>query len=776
MRLRACLLCLALILGLMGGRFSFAQWRDEGTRWTATNDSLEIGINKSSGMIEHLFDRISKEDYCQQVVHGLGPARGSAIGPQAVTWLPVGTDPDEVPAGDFVVGPRPVGLTLFDELKEKEFSDLAQNATIHRARIEFGTLSFEKNFPGADFVVLETFRLAPDHLRWEVRVKKTAGAGRTVRVIQFVPLPLGRYYGWAPISDAPFAVRPYVPFAIEYGQSVSGPVGESRWRTMIPMMVFYSNQTHRALSLTSPFEVPAVRIRFLNNTGATSDFHWNSRHYPLRERPYLQVSHEYLGLRDKKDIEVGLLIAAHPADWRPALGWVYSMYRNYFDPDPKFDQWDGVYTEKGRELMRDSYTDADRRKILDGRRERGVRWEEFHGHFLWYGSMIPSPDVTSWTCESHPLPGATITRERIAAHARLDKEFSIGTFLYYNITEAEHWYAEKEFPESIARDEEGKPIGAFNAEQYPDRHACWLMNADPVSPFGKHMIRQAGEMAEAYPELAGFLWDVYGRSCMFDFAHDDGITMVNNRPAYYPAFMYERMMRDHIGPLLRSKGMCFTANKPVTITACEGLDGIMSTESTPDEEVPAWITAQSYLGLNRHVMILDTTSGAHAELMLLNCLRYGMFYSDLETTDEQERPLPAERIAANAELARTYLPYVERFRGKKWVFYPQALELPPHTDGNIFRLKDGSGMITMVSLWRSIRTVGGFDRNLNVICRLPDAADLRHVYAAALDLKETFRLEPERNGDTLKITVPRHGKATVIPLSSRPDPKLEGVR
>lgn len=752
MRLRATILLLAAAQLCPAQSAGKPYWRDEAELWVAGNDSIEIAIRKTSGTLERLLDKVSQEDYCNQVVRGV------------------------VPASEFPVGRRIAGLTLFDELKQQEYSDLAQNARISRPGAETGpegiSIWFDKTFSGADFQVTETFQVTADHLRWEVRVHKTAGADRTVRVVQFAPLPLGPYAAWAPISDAPFSTKPYLPFAIEYGQSVSGSVGESRWRTNIPLVVFYSRQKKRAISFTSPFEVPAVRIRFLNNTSATSDFHWNSRQYPPRERPYFQVSNEYLGLRDNRDIRTGLLIATHPSDWRPALGWVYSKYRRYFDPAPSFDRWDGVYV-MGSELMRDAQTDAERRQILDGRRERGTRWEELHGHFPWYGLMIPAPEVKTWFCESHR--GATMTREKIAAHARLNNEFGIGTFIYYNITEAEHRYAEKEFPESIARDEDGKPVGAYRAEQYPGDRACWLMNADPSAPFGQHMIRQARQMVEAYPAMAGFFWDVYGRSYMFDFAHDDGITMVNNKPAYYPEFMYQRMMRDHIGPLLRGKGMGFTANKPVTIASCEGLDGIMAIENTPDEEVPAWIAAQSYLGLTRHVMILDGASGTHAELLLLNCLRYGMFYSDIGTSGPRGGTLPAGQIAANARLAKTYLPFIQRFRGKKWIFHPEALELPRNTDGNIFRLKDGSVMIPMVSFWRSFRRVDGSDQNVPVICRLPDAADMQYVYAASLDLAETRRIEPERSGDTLKIAVPRHGKATVILLSPRPDPDLEAA-
>ena len=726
--------------------------RDEGQFWVAGNRSLEIAVSKRSGTVTKLLDKISQVDYCDQTVSGAVPAR------------------------EFQVGSRIVGLLLVDELRDQQFSDLTQSPEVSGAKAEregeSASLAFQKRFPGAEFIVHESFRMTSDHLRWDVRVEKTSGPDRTLRVIQLAPLPLGPYEGWAAISDAPFGIKPYTPFAVDYGQSVSGSVGEVRWRTLIPTIVFYSEETNRALSFTHPFEVPAVRIRFLSNTGALADFHWNSRKYPPEERPYLQVSNEYLGLRDNKDVETSLLIASHAGNWRPALGWVYEQYREYFDPDPNFDKWDGVFVS-GYDLMKDAYTEEDRREILDGRRKRGALWEEQHGHFPWYGLMIPKPEVKNWICESHKREGFTNSRQKIAEHARLNNEFGIGTFIYYNVTEAEHWYGEDSFPESIARDEEGKPIGAYKAAQYPDKRACWLMNADPASPFGRHMIDQARQMVESYPDIGGFFWDVYGRSYMFDFAHDDGITMVNNKPAYYSGFMFERMMQQHIGPLLRSRGMCITANKPTTIVHCKGLDGVMARERNPETEMPPWIVAQSFTGLNRHVMILDGGSGGHTEELLLNCLRYGMFYSDIGKTGEDRKPLTQDQIAANEKLAEVYLPYIQRFRGKKWIFHPRALQLPRFSDGNIFRLKDGGVMITMVSYWRAFREVEGFAQNQEVLCRLPDASQLEHVYITSLDLGETWKVKPRIDGEKITITVPRHGKGTAILLSPKKDMSLE---
>jgi hypothetical protein len=452
----------------------------------------------------------------------------------------------------------------------------------------------------------------------------------------------------------------------------------------------------------------------------------------------------------------------HAADWRPALGWVYSKYRSYFDPDPSFDRWDGAYAS-GKPMLKDSLSFEDCKREYAARYERGVRWEELHGHFPWYGLMIPDAGVKTWDCESHSMPDATLTRDKIAAHCRLTREAGIGTFLYYNVTESEYWYAREKFPDSVAKNEAGEPVGAFRIEVYPNKRACWLMNADPASSFGKHMIGQAEEMVAAYPDAAGFFWDVYGRSYMFDFAHDDGVTMVNNKPAYYPEFMYQRLMREHIRPLLRSHGMLITANKPVTIVSCQGLDGIMATEDAPREDSPAWVTAQSYLGLNRHVMIYDG-DGNNTEMMYLHCLRYGMMDTDWQPAARESAPLSPDALRRTKELWLKYQPFIDKFRGKQWIFYPRALELPKYTEGNIFRLKDGSVMVTMVSAWRYLRNAEGYDRNLEVICRLPDAATFKTAEIHSVDLGERTEIQPRQEGNTLRITVPKHGKATVILL------------
>jgi hypothetical protein len=738
--LRNCFVSLFLVSAL-----SFAANRNSHTptsQWIAGNSSIQIVVDEKSGTIIHLIDQVSHEDYCNQ---SLANATADTDGNRGVA---------------FTVGPRIGGLVLFDELRNQVFGDLSDSGTVTHIMATPASLSFDKQYPGAEFVTHETFRVSQKDVRWDVRLTKISGPDRTVRVVYDVPMPLGGT-AWAPISDAPFRVKPWLPFSIDYGQSTSGAIGEGRWRTTIPLMVFYSKHTQRALAIASPLEIPAVRIRFLSNTGALADFYWNSREYPARERPYFQVSNEDLGLRGNRDLQTGLLISTQPADWRPALGWFYAKYKDYFDPNPNFEKWDGAYGEADS-FMEPSMTPQQVSAAYAKEFARGVRWEEYHSPYAHYGLMIPPKNVKSWVDVSDP-GGPTLTRAKVEEHCKMATQAGVGTFLYYNTTESEYWYAQQNFPESIAKSEADRTIDAWRGETYPGKRACWLMNSDPGTKFGQSMIDEAKQMVEAYPDAAGFFWDVYGRSYMFDFAHDDGITMVDNKPAYYPEFMYQRLMDQSIGPLLHDRGMTITANKPVTVASTRGVDGIMMMEDAPHEENPGWIAAQSYLGLTRHVMILDGDS-ADTEMLYLHCLRYGAFNSmPAEATKPPNLP-PPERIAYNRDLEKKYQPFVNLFAGKKWIFYPQALELPENVYGNIFQLKNGDVMITMVSAWRALRHAEGYDMNLKVVARLPNAADVRSVEVDSVDLGEKTSLAPQRQGDQLAITVPKHGKATVILL------------
>ena len=58
------------------------------------------------------------------------------------------------------------------------------------------------------------------------------------------------------------------------------------------------------------------------------------------------------------------------------------------------------------------------------------------------------------------------------------------------------------------------------------------------------------------------------------------------------------------------------------------------------EDNPGWITAESYLGLNRHIQI-EEEDATNVEMMYLHCLRYGMMDTDVQTINDPV-PLPED--------------------------------------------------------------------------------------------------------------------------------------
>src|SRR5665213_3383614 len=83
-----------------------------GNVWVASNASIEIAVDKKSGVVEHLVDQVSHEDYCNQT---LSNATADTDGNRGVA---------------FTVGPRIGGLVLFDELRNRVFADLSDPGTV----------------------------------------------------------------------------------------------------------------------------------------------------------------------------------------------------------------------------------------------------------------------------------------------------------------------------------------------------------------------------------------------------------------------------------------------------------------------------------------------------------------------------------------------------------------------------------------------------------------------------------------------------------------------
>jgi len=507
----------------------------------------------------------------------------------------------------------------------------------------------------------------------------------------------------------------------------------------VPLLSFIRQD--RCMALALPAEVPNVLVRFMNNADEAHLAVANSLSYPQPVRECFKVCYDFLGLRDDRGAQAGVLISVHDGQWRPALGWYARRYADCFQPDPKVREHDGFY-HPGRPYEGD---EQEIRREMQARRQRGVRWAELHGHFPFYGLYV-SP-TEPWMS----LSGIERDFEVVRRTIRLYQEQGIKVHTYYNTIDGQCPYVEKEFPESIAIDEAGRRIPAYRD--------CWLMNADPDTPFGRHCIEQFNKLLEAYPDSDGLFYDVYGRHYDLDFGHDDGITMVHNKPAYCMKFAFKRLM-DRISPKLHGMGKLFSANKPEGIETLAGIDLIMCDEGHNIYRLEGF----SYYGLFKPVMVLDGGMWQDPEPTLKICLRVGMMFNDF--VDRGLEKLSDDEVRRNEQVHAAYAPLLAELIGKQWVFEPNALELPESVAGNVFRVPDGRTIVTLVSEHRSLFADGGFTADLPIVVRLADGERIARATVRSVDYDGADEATISRADGALTVTVPRHRTASIVILET----------
>ena len=697
------------------------QLSEDKTQWVLSNASLKVTIDRATGRIAGLVDQADGFDACRA------------------------NEPNAAMFG---------GLRVADELTGQTFCDLATASRVSAVEAGQGPdgsqqVVVDKQFDGAQFTVRVTYRMEKDCLVWLAELTKREGADRSVRIVFIVPQPSHRL--WGPMADPFIDLQPEQPVMIRHGLGHGRAVASQKRAVPIPLLTFIRERglqspdktakaSTRCMALALPVEVPNVLVRFMNNADETHLNIANSLTYPLPQHEYFKVCYEFLGLRDGKPTRAGVLISAHEGQWRPALAWYAQRYAECFQPDPKVSEHDGFY-HPGRPYEGDEKTV---RKEMRGRRKRGVHWAELHGHFPFYGLYV-SP-TEPWQTLSGIERDFAVVRRTI----RLYREQGIKVHTYYNTIDGQAPYVEKEFPESIAVDETGKRIPAYTN--------CWLMNADPETPFGRHCLEQFERLLAAYPDTDGLFYDVYGRHYELDFGHDDGITMVHNKPAYCMKFAFKRLM-DRISPKLHGMGKLFSANKPEGIETLAGIDLIMCDEGHNIHRLEAF----SYYGLFKPVMVLDTQMWQDPEPTMKICLRLGMMFNDF--VDRGLDQLTEEQVRRNQKVHAAYAPLLAELRGKQWVLEPDPLTLPEAVGGNIFRVPDGRVIVTAVSEQRSMFEKGGFTADLSIVVRLSDGGRLTRATVRSPDYRGIVPAKLDRADDgTITVTVPRHRTASIVIL------------
>lgn len=650
----------------------------EGTFWRLENGQVRMDVERKTGFIRSLYFKQARLDL-------FGQLRGGIPG---------------------YVG----ALRIYDEHDDKWYDDLRTPFRMSKVSKRGRVVRFSRHYTGAPFVVRVTMRMEDDALHWEVAAEKKSAkvADRSLRVHFSMPLIAG-WDVWAPCKFGEKTFDGMTPFEFMYVQIPY----VSDQEIILPMVSHYDRRLNVGYSMVEPIDENVPAAKFVFNNGEKC-YNWGSMHKDLKTVPVLEAVNYYIGLVGKRPMKTKIVLMFHEGDWRCGLGKVYKRWREYFDP---FNET--IYEQESCYVCGGVHSSDQAGQLV----AMGCRYMEVHGHFQDYcdyyqdgkdrwhrigtkegirrkllelrgkptrsaagGVAIPGErmgEVVEKYIADHTdeevadLLGCEVadlchTRDDVKRRLQILADAGISCQWYFNYTDGYRPRVEKQWPDSICRDEDGQPIPS-------GWYMCHNINADPRWSFGKFCYESARKIFDEYPMLEGFFLDCF-RHYEIDFAHDDGVTVVSGRPCYSVNNSYMDIERRIKTEIMAPRNLTSFANKPMSIRSMRYVDAqLLEGDGDIYEEKFFWASIANPL------FYLWGDPNRSTDEFLRRSVVNGAWPKVVEPTDE------------SIALYHRYLPLFEQFRRRVFCFEPDPMRVPKGSRGKLYTVGEGQASTSRTS-------------------------------------------------------------------------------
>ena len=595
------------------------------TGWRISAGGLELEVDRRTGSLSRL---------------AIAGGRGASGTVTSATALGVTTGTAAAsPAQNFVWTEQPGQVTVRDDRLHHTF----EQRDIDKVWCDVANdgLTIRKTFHGAPWLLTERYTVAGDAIHWQAEVTLDAGDFRSCCVSLRIPWPQPLYpmHFWAAKDGMPSAPHRFTGLKLEYGEITSG--------MLMPALCAYRPDKNAGLLVVMPFDFKTPHFTVASG---------------YRD-PDLEAAFDWLALAPGRPARTSLLLHGTGGHWRPALGWLYERFKEYFEPRSTL-----ISKLWGGHIAGSCDVAPDQAKIM---RQLGMTWHEIHYHFPTYGNYHPE-GLAEW--RSAHLRDCTTMISVASVRRTIDTLHAEGIAALPYIQVTGDGDAKRLDPAMYATsqilDRQGKPI-------YSDYYDTFQFNSDPALPFGKDITRQINGMLERYPAIDGVFLD---QACYnwLDTAHDDGISAIDNRPAYMAGFNYAPHL-EHLSALLHPHKVII-GNGPYAIGIMKYIDAFMA-------EGDGWLCdLLQYYGIgSKPLFFLEyNTSDVRVERMFQNCLVHAAGFTSYPG------------MIGSKDLFDLYTPLLERLYHRRWIFDAEPLRLPTAFRGNVFRGVRGSLLVSLV--------------------------------------------------------------------------------
>lgn len=499
---------------------------------------------------------------------------------------------------------------------------------------------------------------------------------------------------------------------------------------VLPILTVYGDTNDLGISFVQPFELPKPSSFFKVNTDDVEHL--------------VGVSLENIRLAKNCNARSGVYLIVHEGDWRPGLGWMLKKYGEYFRPANK-----EVYRWEGNMMI------ADMKTIVETQQKGEV---DFAGMGLRWVEVPTSNYVTDedgWYFGRYVPEDPKVIEEWNKWTKIAKDEYGVAAMFYFQTYEMWDKVAQERFPDAICKDENGRNLPAFVG--WGKNYA--LMHPDPELSWHGYIVEQGERLMQLTPEAPGIFWDRCDYP-WFDYAHDDGISMVGDTKVYMLAFALEDIMKKFRG-IADKYNKVIWANFPYYIELGKYYDGVMA------ENLWEWLMTLQYVSIARPIVMLNYWRNAADP-------EFNLFPEDIT---ERENSLKAALIAGafvstqgltegektlGYDIFMKYLPLYQYFIGKEWVLDAHALDLPEECFGNIFTTPEHDYVVTIVSMDVSYYDSDKEGTEVTVTVRLKDGFNVGSIYAVSVDYEGKQYVMYERNGEYLTVRIPNHKSASLL--------------